>query len=204
MPDSRHCTPALDLSAAMDNLCADLCHRLPELRHIEPDRVLFSLSRSRAGGTHGVYARIAPLRFCNGQRESSRRRGRYQETFRMPRLLHDGREILYLITLMVPRFLRLPFEQKLMTVIHELYHISEAFDGDIRRFAGRNFAHGHSREAYNRIIHTLMQSYLDTNPDPALLHPLQFDEKDWQDEGLRLSGLRVPLPKAKLVARVRT
>ncbi|BCA80660.1 hypothetical protein AOP6_2447 [Desulfuromonas sp. AOP6] len=187
----------------MDALCRDLCGSLPELKHIDPDRVLFSLSRSRAKGTHGVYARIAPLRFCNGHRENSRRRGRYLETFRMPVLHHNGRDILYLITLMTPRFLRLPLEQKLMTVIHELYHISEAFDGDIRRFPGRNFAHGHSRKAYNRIIGALMQSYLGTTPDPALLNPLQFDEKDWQEGRVRLSGLRVPLPKAKLVARLR-
>lgn len=193
----------IDLSEAMDRLCRDLCLRLPELRHIDPDRVLFSLSRSRAGGTHGVYARIAPLRFSNGQVENSRRRGRYLETFRMPRLRHDGRDILYLITLMTPRFLRLSFEQKLTTIIHELYHISEAFDGDIRRFPGRNFAHGSSRAAYNRIIDALMQTYLRTDPDPALLAPLRLAEKDWQEGRVRLSGLRVPLPKAKLVARVR-
>lgn len=45
--------PELDLSGAMDGLCRDLCHRLPELGHIDPDRVLFSLRRSRAGGNPG-------------------------------------------------------------------------------------------------------------------------------------------------------
>ena len=121
----------------------------------------------------------------------------------MPRLTHEGRDILYLITLMIPRFLRLSFEQKLSTLIHELYHISESFDGDIRRFPGRNFAHGHSRSAYNRIIRTLMQRYLSTEPAAELLNPLVITEADWANGRIRIIGNRVPIPKAKLIARSR-
>jgi len=195
--------PALDITKALEPLCRDICQKLPELSHISPDQVLFSLSRSRAEGSHGIYARIAPLRFHQGQREISRRRGRYLETFCMPRLTHEGRDILYLITLMIPRFLRLSFEQKLSTLIHELYHISESFDGDIRRFPGRNFAHGHSRSAYNRTIRTLMQRYLATEPAAELLNPLAITEADWADGRVRIVGNRVPIPKAKLIARSR-
>lgn len=195
--------PAIDLSAACGTLGADLCRRLPELGHIDPTRVLVCLSRSRADGSHGVYARIAPLRFASGATEQSRRRGRYVETFRMPSLSHEGREILYLIYLMVPRFLRLSFEQKLATVIHELYHIAEAFDGDLRRFPGRNFAHGSSRNGYNRIIARLQEQYLAHSPDPQLLDFLHLDEEGWRLGHFHLTGLTVPLPRAQLVARQR-
>lgn len=195
--------PALDLSAACAALGADLCRRLPELAHIDPECVLFCLSRSRAEGRHGVYARIAPLRFAAGATQLTRRRGRYLETYRLPDLTHQGREIRYLIYLMVPRFLRLSFEQKLATVIHELYHISEACDGDIRRFAGRNFAHGASRTGYNRTVDRLLRTYLDAGPDPMLLDVLHLDEAGWLDRRFRLTGLTVPLPRARLVARER-
>jgi hypothetical protein len=195
--------PAIDLSTACAALGVDICRRLPELGHIDPDRVLICLSRSRADGSHGVYARIAPLRFAAGAMEKSRRRGRYVETFRLPTLTHEGREILYLIYLMVPRFLRLGFEQKLATVIHELYHIAEACDGDLRRFPGRNFAHGSSRHAYNRIIARLQAQYLAQNPDLQLLDFLHLDEEGWRHSHFRLTGLTVPLPRARLVARQR-
>jgi hypothetical protein len=195
--------PAIDLSTACAALAADICRRIPELGHIEPDRVLICLSRSRADGSHGVYARIAPLRFAAGAMEKSRRRGRYVETFRLPALTHEGREILYLIYLMVPRFLRLGFEQKLATLIHELYHIAETCDGDLRRFPGRNFAHGSSCHAYNRIIARLQEQYLAQNPDPQLLDFLHLDEEEWRLGHFRLTGLTVPLPRARLVARQR-
>lgn len=195
--------PTIDLSAACASLAADICRRVPELGHIDPQRLLVCLSRSRADGSHGVYARIAPLRFAAGATEHSRRRGRYLETFRLPSLNHEGREILYLIYLMVPRFLRLGREQKLATVIHELYHIAEACNGDLRRFPGRNFAHGSSRNGYNRIIARLQEQYLAQGPDPQLLDCLNLDEEGWRHSHFRLTGLNVPLPRARLVARQR-
>lgn len=196
-------TSAIDLSAACATLAADICRRVPELAHIDPERILICLSRSRAAGDHGVYARIAPLRFDAGAQEKTRRRGRYVETFRMPTLIHEGRDILYLIYLMVPRFLRLSFDQKLATVIHELYHVAEACNGDLRRFPGRNFAHGSSRQGYNRIIDRLQRQYLDQHPEPHRFDVLRLGEEDWRRGQVRLTGLTVPLPRARLVARQR-
>lgn len=196
-------TIILDLSAACARLCQDICERLPELAHIDHDRLLFCLSRSRVTGTAGVYARIVPLRFADGLATLDRRRGRYRETYRMPPLAHQGRDILYLIYLLTPRFLRLSFRQKLCTVIHELYHISPACDGDIRRLPGRNFAHGSSRRRYDERIEELCAAYLATAPDSQLLTFLHSDEAAWQKGELRLTGLSVPLPRPRLIARER-
>jgi hypothetical protein len=196
-------TTVIDLSAHLDALGRDLARRLPELAHIDPERALFTIARSRAEGPHGTYARIAPLRFAGGSRELTRRRGRWRETYRMPELRHGHRDIHYVITVFVPRFLRLSFEQKLATVIHELYHISEACDGDIRRFAGRNFAHGSSRAAYDRIVARLAATYLAGNPPAEILEFLHLEETCWQRGALRLTGITVPLPRARLVARSR-
>lgn len=193
--------PVIDFSACCDALCRDLVARVPELGHIRPDRLLFCLARSRAAGTHGVYARIAPLRFAGGTREHTRRAGRYLETYTLPPLRHEGREILYLIHLLVPRFLRLSFQEKLSTLIHELYHVSERCDGDLRRFPGRNFAHGSSRKAYNRKVNELMAGFLAAAPDPRLLAPLRLSEEDWLQRRVHLLGLRTPLPRPRLVCR---
>lgn len=193
----------LNLSAWLDTLCRDLTQKLPELDHIDAAQLLFCLSRSRVPGTHGVYARIAPLRFAGGRRELTSRRGRHLETYALPQLTHQGRDILYVIYLMLPRLLRLPFREKLRTIIHELYHISPAFDGDIRRFPGRNYAHGASRASYNRKIDQLVDAYLNTSPAEELLQPLHLREEDWQNGTVHLTGLQLPLPRARLVARNR-
>jgi hypothetical protein len=190
----------VDLSAYFAALAEDLCRRLPTLRHIDGNKLLFALARSRAEGLHGTYARIAPLRFAGGAVELTRRRGRWRETFRMPALRHEGREILYVIHIMVPRFLRLSPAQKLNTIIHELYHVSERYDGDIRRFTGRNFAHGASRRNFNRKIEELREQYMATGPTGLdALH--QLTEESWRLGRLQLVGLSVPLPRARLVDR---
>jgi hypothetical protein len=194
----------VDFSAELDILSRDLCSRIPELSHIDPNLLLFSITRSRAEGTHGTYARIVPLRFAGGTREYTRRRGLWQETFRMPVLEHQQREIYYLITIFIPRFLRLSFEQKLSTIVHELYHISATCDGDIRRFSGRNFAHGSSRAAYNRIIRLLVDRYLAGHPPERLLSFLHFDENLWRQQQIRITGITTAVPRARLVARSRS
>jgi Putative phage metallopeptidase len=193
--------PTFDLSARLDALCRDLCATLPQLAHIDPDRLLFTLVRSRAEGLHGTYARIVPLRFAGGASEWTRRRGRMQETFRMPTLVHGGRDIYYVISLLIPRFLRLSLEQKLTTVVHELYHISPACDGDIRRFAGRNYAHGRSRAAYNRTIAELLGLYRRSTCRPDLMTAIDLTEEPWLGGDIHLTGLALPLPRPRLTAR---
>ena len=193
--------PTIDFSAEFSALSRELCCRVPELQHINSNQVLFCLSRSRAQGRHGTYARIVPLRFANGVQELCRRRGLLRETYRLPSLTHENNEILYLIYVFVPRFLRLSAEEKLRTIVHELFHISDRFDGDIRRFAGRNYAHGSSRRKYNQRVDSLIATFLQTSPPEESLSLLQMTEQDWSAGKFRLVGLNIPLPKAKLVAR---
>jgi len=171
------------------------------LQHIRCEQLLFCLSRSRSHGQHGTYARIVPLRFANGQREMARRRGRLKEVYQLPSITHHEQEILYLIYIFVPRFLRLSQEERLRTLVHELFHISERFDGDIRRFKGRNYAHGSSRRKFNAHIDALVATFLQSDPPPEVLGLMQIDEQDWQQRRVRLVGLNFPLPRAKLVAR---
>src|SRR5437773_25781 len=129
---------------ALEMLIREIVERVPEFGHVEVDRLLVACARSRNNGPVGGYAKIVPMRFAHGARE--RRIGRH--TYEMPPLTYRGREILYLIYFFMPRFGDLSYRQGLETVVHELYHISPRFDGDIRRFPGRNFAHGVSQQRF--------------------------------------------------------
>jgi len=202
LAESEPLTPAsLDLSLLFADLCKDVRLRVPELEHLAPERILFALSRSRAQGSQGTYARIVPLRFAGGERELQRRRGRFRETWRLPLLHHEGQEILYLVQIMVPRFFRLTRREKLATLLHELYHVSPRCDGDLRRFPGRNYAHGHSRKVFQKQVESLLDHYLAAGPAPALLTAFDISERDWEQGRVTIRGLRVPLPRAHLVAR---
>ena len=76
--------------------------------------------------------------------------------------------MLYLLRFVLPRFLDLPFDEKLITIVHELWHISPKFDGDLRRFEGRCYAHGHSRKGYDEHSKKMVDRWLALNPPETL------------------------------------
>lgn len=132
-----------------------------EFRHVELDRVRVSFMRARQNSQHGTYASCFPMRFEGGEQEQVIQ-GRH---YRMPTLVVEGNEILYVLYFMLPRFHEeQDYHGKIATIIHELYHISPQFNGDIRRFPGKNFAHGHSREVYHEAMKRLADRYLVQSP----------------------------------------
>jgi predicted metallopeptidase len=149
-------------SQAMETVVEDVVRVLPELAHVDTSRILVSVTQARQQSKHGVYASCVPLRFAGGSPET--RVGK--RLYRMPPLLHEGREILYVLYFMLPRFHEeQDYREKLATVIHELYHISPQFNGDIRRFPGKNWAHGSSRETYHQAMRVLADRYLQSSAD---------------------------------------
>ncbi len=185
----------LNLTAALERLVADIAGQAEEFRHVDPDRLLVCLSPTRGGGVHGTYAKIHPLRFPGGETTSRvRRRGRYW-TCTMPTVTHQGREMLYVVYFLVPRFFDLSLREKLITVFHELYHISPAFDGDIRRFPGRNYAHGSSTRAYNRRMGELVDAWLALEPDPDILTFLDGDMEALRSRHTALVGRKMTAPR---------
>lgn len=188
--------PSFDYTHHATALMEDIVRRCPELSHIDMTRVTVAFTSSRSGGVHGTYAQIAPLRFEGGVREVSKGRRRY----RMQTLIHRDRELLYVIYLVLPRFIDLPFFQKLSTIIHELYHINPAFNGDIRRFNSINYAHGASRKRYNEKMEVLADAYLKSDPPSELMDFLHSDLKGLQKQFGEVTGRRVRQPRAVRVA----
>ena len=187
-----------DFTAHMDRLVAHVVATCPELGHIRLEHVLVCCAQCRRGGRRGVQARVVPLRFPEGAVTQSVGQHLYQ----VPPLTHQGRDILYLIYFYLPRFLDAPrLEDKLATVCHELYHISPACDGDLRRFPGRAHAHGPSRQRYHTRARAMAQAYL-AGLDGQGLGPAWFLQHGFAALQRRqgpVVGRHVPLPKVRRV-----
>lgn len=185
----------LNLTRALEELIADITSRVAEFRHIDPARVLICVSSTRGGGIHGTYAKIHPLRFEGGLSSIEVKRGRRTRVCTLPEVTLGGKEMLYIIYFLVPRFFNLTLREKLVTVFHELFHISPLFDGDIRRFPGRNYAHGGSRKRYNAIMTDMVDVYLRQMEAQALIGFLDGDMETLRARHGVIVGRRFPAPK---------
>ncbi len=180
----------------MRHLCVDISQRLPELTHVDMTRVAVSFNQSRKRVKHGMWASLTPMRFEDGQRETVRRGRRYAAQ----RLLDsEGRELLYILSFYLPRFLDLSFDEKLSTVFHELWHISPRFDGDIRRHPGRCFAHSSSQKEYDAMTELLAQKWLRRDPPPDRYEFLKYRFHELVERFGPVMGTRVPHPKLLLL-----
>jgi hypothetical protein len=180
-----------DFTGAMRLACADMARRLPSLTHIDVDRVAIGTCQTRNGSRHGVFATLTPLRFADGKVTELGRHGARRIE---PLLDASGEEYLYLLNFYVPRFLDLPLEEKLSTIVHELWHIGPKFDGDLRRHAGRFYAHGRSQREYDANMDRLAQEWLAADPPPHLYEFLErsFDELAEEYGGVRGRRWRAP------------
>ena len=86
-------------------------------------------------------------------------------------------------------------DDKLVTVLHELYHISPAFDGDLRRHDGRYQLHTHSQREYDCQMGGMARAYLASNPDPTLHAFLRLNFAQLQRPRSAVLGIVVPRPK---------
>jgi predicted metallopeptidase len=181
-----------DFTLHIRRLCVDMVVRLEPLRHIDMSRVAVSFVQTRRAGAIGMFASMTPLRFADGATDTVRRRRRWgiQRVFSP-----DGREMLYILNFYLPRFLDLPFREKLITTLHELWHIGPKFDGDLRRLGGRCFAHGASQKKYDAHIEKLLAQWLALEPPETLYEFLRFDFRELLGRHKRVFGRRVPTPK---------
>lgn len=180
-----------DFCAGMSALCADICRHCPELCHVRVEQILFGITRARNGRRHGLQARVTPLRLRGGHL-IRRSRGTF---FQVQRYVADSREILYLMTFCLPRFLDQGFDDKFVTVFHELYHISPAFDGDLRRHRGRYCVHTASKRAYDAHMADLARAYLCGGANTKLHGFLRLNFDQLCHRHGTVAGTVIPWPK---------
>lgn len=199
-PLSRPGPTPFDITAALRVLGEDAIARCPHFAHIDPNFLLYTFTPSRNRRKYGLLARVTPLRF---------RRGEQTRLFRgvpygIQRYSVNGREMKYLVSFCLPRYFDQPFEQKLVTLFHELYHIGDRFDGDLRRHPGRYELHTHSKVEYDAKMAEWVREYLSNHPNPQVFQFLRHRYADlWQAHG-GVVGVVVPQPKQiPLVPRAR-
>jgi predicted metallopeptidase len=180
-----------DFTAAMRRLCVDVAETIPELSHVDMSCVAVCFAQTRARHLHGLQAKLTPLRFEGGARTTTRS-GRL---WGVQRLVIDQREMLYILTFYLPRFLDQSFREKLITVLHELFHISPRFNGDIRRLEGRYHVHSRSQKEYDREMAALAQRYLEVAPNRDLCEFLRNDFRTLHGLFGGIVGLQTPIPK---------
>lgn len=180
-----------DFSSAMYRLCDDITQRLPELSHVRMPEVAVTFAQTRRRVTYGIQAKLTPLRFEDGALVTER----YGRQWTVPRLYIGRQELLYILTFYLPRFFDHCLREKLITVIHELFHISPEFNGDIRRFGGRYHAHSHSQKEYDECMGNLADIYLKKRPPRELYAFLETSFAQLQNQHGGVVGLKVAIPK---------
>jgi predicted metallopeptidase len=150
-----------NLTLAVKRLVRDVSRRLPELAHVRASRVLVVAGEARRTSR----ATIRPAHYGTSRRRAAGPGGAVK-----PLVKVKGRKILYVITLRPLWFVASTPEQRIATILHELYHASTRFDGTLHR--GRR--HGRlSLETYDRRVRTLLRRYLAVAP-PELLAPFAY------------------------------
>lgn len=180
-----------DFCAHIRRLVDDIVRHCPQLSHVRTDQVLFAFTQARNGRRTGLQARVTPLRFAGGFAVRRYRGVRYQ----VQRWFVAGSELLYLMTFCLPRFLNQSFDDKFVTLFHELFHIGPKFDGDLRRHDGRCAMHTHSRRAYDEHMAELARSYLSGGPDPNLHDFFRLNFAQLCQRHGSVVGVTVPRPK---------
>lgn len=133
----------------------DLASRAPEFAHLVPTRVLVVAGEARRASRGSV----KPLAFARGK-------SRDQSGARKPVVRVEGRRMLYCVTLRPLFFRDSRPEQRVETLVHELYHVSPAFDGTLD--PGRR--HARLGRKFTRAFRPLLRRYLRLCP-PEVLAP---------------------------------
>jgi predicted metallopeptidase len=138
----------INVTLAVKRLVRDAATRLPELGHVDGSKLLVVAGEARR-------ASRATIRPVPAERPGPAR----------PRIRVRGREILYVITLRPLWFLDSTPEERVETILHELWHASTRFDGRLHR-ARRHGAL--PLAAFNRRVRALRERYLAAAPAELL------------------------------------
>lgn len=191
-PQYRRQPVGFDFTAHMRRLCQDIVTCTSQLAHIDLGCVAVSFAQSRKRTSHGLHASLTPMRFEAGSLTCLRHGRKYT----VQRLYDQGgREYLYILTFYMPRFMDLSFRDKLITVFHELWHVSPDFDGDLRRHDGRCYAHTHSQKHYDEEMDRLAQQWLAGSPTRHLYEFLECTFSELHTRHGRIFGAKIPRPK---------
>jgi hypothetical protein len=182
-----------DFTGNMALLVDDIIKTHPFFNHIRISNILIAISPSN-GNKNGVVAKLRPILFEGGSRTKVVRRIEYAA----PELIINGTDILYIVYFHLPRFLNHGTQKtKLATVIHELHHVSPLFNGDIRRYSGKNYAHGNSRKDFDDLISIYTDEYISYTTQPELSDFLKYRYDELKRKYGAIYGDMIRIPRLK-------
>lgn len=141
----------------LEILTHDIIKAVPEFSHIDNSRILFSLKNSPKNSDNDYYAEVKCLSNNSYDFVSD---GRITKHYYSDCLLKNGIPAFYLIEYTVPSFIDLTLREKICTIMHELYHISPLFNGELRLFNGKNCLHGPCPEKFDEYMYYLSDIFL--------------------------------------------
>lgn len=184
-----------DFTGNMSLLVKDIVKTHSAFCHIIPDKILIAISPSN-GSRNGVVAKLRPMRFEGG----SKTRVLHGIEYIAPEVNINGNNIFYIVYFHLPRFLNHGnCKNKLATVLHELYHISPLFNGDIRRFSGKNYAHGNSRNDYDELINAYTDEYTISTLHSELSVFLKHRYSELRRKHGAIYGDMIRIPRSNLI-----
>ncbi len=192
MPPQNVSRPGFNFTDAMREACRWITAESEHLGHVDLTRIAISIARARNRGRQGLWASLTPLRFRNGAVEDIRhnRRVTCQKV-----LDASGKEMLYLLNFYLPRFMDLSFPDKITTIFHELWHVSPDFNGDVRRFPGRCFAHSQSEKEYDAAMQRMSDQWLQNTKGSGSFAFLKLSFAELQAQFGAVYGSRFCHPK---------
>jgi hypothetical protein len=189
---------AFAYTEALRGVLKEIVQEVDLFSHVRLDEVVVSFAQARSRSLWGIYAKLVPLRFEGGKLEGVQDGYRWEVdpfTFR-------GQDVLYILYVYLPRFHEQDFFNKILTLFHELYHISPKMNGDLRRFPGPNHFHGPSREWYDDQLRPTVQAFLERRSSLQVLDFLREDLETLVQRNGDLSGLQVRQPTWRKLGRV--
>lgn len=182
-----------DFTGNMALLVDDIIKTHPFFKHIRIENILVAISPSN-GNMNGVVAKLRPMLFEGCSKTKVVRNIEYAA----PEIKINGINILYIVYFHLPRFLNHGNQKtKLSTVIHELHHVSPLFNGDIRRYSGKNYAHGNSRKDFDDLISIYTDEYISYTIHQELSIFLKYKYNELKRKYGAVYGDMIRIPRLK-------
>lgn len=171
----------------LEILINNITKAVPEFSHIDTGKILFSLKSSPKNSDNGYYAEVkclsnTPFDFISD--------GRITKHYYSDCLFKNGIPALYLIVFTVPCFVDLNLREKICTIMHELYHISPLFNGELRLFNGKNCLHGPQPEKFDEYMYYLADIFLSKYKSLDKLFSLDYEKLNEKHGSIQVKSTR--------------
>ena len=184
-------TKKINLTDQLSEIIKIIVQNTTLFRHVDTGKVLVCVSSNKKNGRGGTYGKLLPLKFKDGE-SILKYKGKY---YTIPRIINNGIPQLYIIYFYMPKFFDLNPYEKLRVIFHELYHINEEFNGDIRRMGELKKAHGFSSKRFNSLFQNELNIFHEYITTVQTAEFLKMDTASLEKEYHRIYCRRLKLPK---------